>query len=125
MSKILSVGSKAELMVAAYLRKSGYIISKMNYRCKYGEIDIVAENDKYVLFVEVKMRGKNALVSPAEAVDAVKQHKIMLTAKDYLSKAHLGDIQPRFDVAEVFEEESTAVDRRYRLHYIRNAFGSF
>ena len=42
-----------------------------------------------------------------------------------LLKAHLGDLELRFDVAEVFEEESTAVNKRYRLHYIRNAFGNF
>lgn len=125
MSNFISSGSKAEIMVAAYLRKSGYIISKMNYHSKYGEIDIIAENRERVIFVEVKMRGKDAIVAPAEAVDAFKQRKILLTAKDYLLKAHLGDLELRFDVAEVFEEESTAVNKRYRLHYIRNAFGNF
>ena len=75
MSNFISSGSKAEIMVAAYLRKSGYIISKMNYHSKYGEIDIIAENRERVIFVEVKMRGKDAIMAPAEAVDVSNKEK--------------------------------------------------
>ena len=117
------IGKNAELMVADILRKNGAIVSKMNYRSRYGEIDIIAETRKHVLFVEVKLRKKDSLVSAAEAVDNYKQQKILLTAKDYLSKANLDeDLTVRFDVAEMtyeFDENGQAV---YDFNYIKNAF---
>ena len=117
------IGRKAELMVAGVLRKNGAIISKMNYRSRFGEIDIVAETHKYILFVEVKLRKKDALVSAAEAVDTYKQQRIMLTAKDYLSKAHIfDDLKIRFDVAEVTYEQDQNDKIKYTLNYIKNAF---
>lgn len=115
-------GKKAEKMVAEYLRKNGFSIYKMNYHCRFGEIDIVAENDEYLLFVEVKMRGENSLTTPAEAVDNLKQHRIIMTAKDFIYKSSLYELQPRFDVAEVYEI-SRGSEKAYRLNYIKNAFG--
>ena len=117
------IGKNAEIMVAGVLRKNGAIVSKMNYRSRYGEIDIVAETRKYVLFVEVKLRKKDSLVSAAEAVDGYKQQRILLTAKDYLSKAHLDeDLTVRFDVAEVTYETDKDGKIVYTLNYIKNAF---
>ncbi len=117
------IGKNAELMTAAVLRKNGAIISKMNYRSRYGEIDIVAETRKYILFVEVKLRKKSSLVSAAEAVDSYKQQRILLTAKDYLSKAHLDDeLTVRFDVAEVTYDTDPNGKVSYSLNYIKNAF---
>ena len=114
-------GKNAELLVAAFLRKNGLIISKMNYRSRYGEIDIVAESENRIYFVEVKFRGENYIVSPAEAVDTFKQQKLIKTAKDYIAKAHVEDLQPRFDVAEVFIINENG-NKHYRINYIRNAF---
>lgn len=118
-------GKLAEQMVASYLRKRGFIIPKTNYRSKYGEIDIIAEDKNFIVFVEVKYRSENSLFSPAEAVDINKQQKIMLTAQDYISKAYLGDLQPRFDVAEVSPIQNENKEKGYHLHYIPNAFGTF
>lgn len=115
------VGKAAELMVAGYLRSLGYIIVKMNYHSRFGEIDIIAEDRKHIVFVEVKLRQENALVSPAAAVDIHKQRKISLTAKDFLSKANLGELQPRFDVAEVFMQDDFS-NEKLRINYIKNAF---
>ena len=117
------IGRNAELMVASVLRKNGAIISKMNYHSRYGEIDIVAETRKYLIFVEVKLRKKDSLVSPGQAVDSYKQQRILLTAKDYLLKAHIDDeLQVRFDVAEVTYETDASGKVIYHLNYIKNAF---
>lgn len=122
MNLIHKKGRNAELMVAAYLRKSGCIIAKMNYHSRYGEIDIIAETHKTIIFVEVKMRSENSLVSPAEAVDQFKQRKIVSTANDFIIKSKITGLQPRFDVAEVFEETSPDGKKKYRINYIKNAF---
>lgn len=115
-------GKKAELMVAGYLRSKGCIISKMNYHSRYGEIDIIAENEKNLIFTEVKMRAVNSMVLPAEAVDINKQRRIILTAKDYISKTDVLALQPRFDVAEVYYENLPGGNKKYKIHYIKNAF---
>ncbi len=117
------IGKKAEQMVAEVLRKNGAIISKMNYRSRYGEIDIVAETHKYLIFVEVKLRKKGSMVSPGQAVDVYKQRRILLTAKDYIVKSQSGDmLKTRFDVAEVIYDIDSENKVSYKLNYIKNAF---
>ena len=83
-----------------YLEKHGYVTLDRNVHSRYGEIDVIAENDTFLCFVEVKTRAADAVVSPVEAVDYKKQQKIVLTAQQYL-QAHPMDKQPRFDVFEV------------------------
>ena len=122
MSYSIDKGKAAELMVAAFLRKNGCIIAKMNYHSRYGEIDIIAETQKTIMFIEVKRRKQDALVSPAESVDANKQRRIILTAEDFLSKSRLQHLQPRFDVAEVYEEDMPDGKTKMRVNYIKNAF---
>ncbi len=117
-------GKKAEQLVADFLREKGYIIAKMNYHSRFGEIDIIAENKKYVCFVEVKMRSENAIFTPAEAVDYRKQQKIILTAKNFLAKSNIPELQPRFDVAEVYRYTDEAGIKKLKLHYIKNAFNA-
>ncbi|MBR7132955.1 MAG: YraN family protein [Clostridia bacterium] len=116
-----TTGKKGEDMTARFLRKRGFAVVLRNYRCRFGEIDIIAETDEYIIFVEVKTRGGNCIGRPAEAVDAAKQQRIILTAEDYISKSGC-KLQPRFDVAEVtvLERQDGAVG--YSLNYIENAF---
>ena len=115
-----SLGEIAEDKVTQYLKTKGFYIARRNYHCRYGEIDIIAENDALVLFVEVKARNEDSIVSPAQAVDRYKASRIIKTATDYIRKSHC-DLQPRFDVAEVtvFEREDNT--HGYRLNYIKNA----
>ena len=113
------VGRDGENKVASFLRKNGYAIVKRNFQCRYGEIDIIAENDEYILFVEVKTRKKDSLVSGEESVNAFKQRRIMLTANDYIIKTECQK-QPRFDVAEVFLAKEKLKPKS--LNYIENAF---
>lgn len=114
-------GIEGEKRVASFLRKNGFSIVKRNFQSKYGEIDIIAQDEQFVLFVEVKTRKENSLVSGVEAVDAFKQRRIMLTANDYIAKTECRK-QPRFDIAvvTVFQKENNSLG--YKLKYIENAW---
>ena len=115
------VGKSGEDRVAAFLRSKGYKIIKRNYQCRFGEIDIIAQTGEYIVFVEVKTRRANSMISGIEAVDYRKRQRIMLTAEDYLSK-DLCELQPRFDVAEVTVLKKADGTESYNLNYITNAF---
>ena len=93
-------GNLGEDAVCAYLERQGAKILCRNYTIRGGEIDIIAQQGEFLLFVEVKTRRPGALVSGAAAVDAKKQKLIIRTAEQYLLKNPCG-LQPRFDVAEV------------------------
>ena len=95
------LGPWGESLAAEYLRKKHYELVGVNYRCRFGEIDIIAENKKYLVFVEVKLRKSDAYGRGAEAVDARKQEKLRTSAQLYLME-HPTDLQPRFDVVEVY-----------------------
>lgn len=114
------IGLLGEKKVAAFLRKHGHEILKRNYQCRFGEIDIIATKDDFIIFVEVKTRKKGSLVSAAEAVDNFKQQRILKTAEDFIVKTDC-ELQPRFDVAEVYFEEN-GENIKYFLNYIKNAF---
>ena len=113
------VGEKGESMVARFLQKQGFAIIKRNYQCRYGEIDIIAQNDRYILFVEVKTRSDHTTVRRYEYVNLSKQRKIFITADIYLRNNGFG-LQPRFDVAEVLVSKTGEMS----LNYIENAFGA-
>ena len=115
------LGKLGENMVVSFLKKQKCNIVARNYQCRFGEIDIIAETNEYILFVEVKTRTENSLVSGAEAVNHAKQKRIMLTAEHYLLTAE-STLQPRFDVAEVTVSISDDGKNHYSLNYIKNAF---
>lgn len=97
-----SVGAQKEHLAAEFLRRHGYVILEANYRCRQGEIDLIAEKDAYLVFVEVKYRSGNRFGSPIEAVDRQKQRKICYTAEHYLMKRGLSSDTPvRFDVVAI------------------------
>ncbi len=115
------IGQDGEKRVAEFLRRRSFSVIKRNYQCRYGEIDIIAENNEYILFVEVKTRKENALISGIDAVDFKKQQKIILSAQDYIVKT-ASEKQPRFDVAEVTVFEKADKNAGFSLKYIENAF---
>ncbi len=117
--KITGIGKSGEDFVADYLRDKDYIVIKQNFSNRYGEIDIIAESDDYILFVEVKTRKSDALVSGLDAVDRDKQNRIMNLANDFLSKFETQK-SPRFDVAEVTYTDFDNPD--FTLNYIESAF---
>ena len=108
------LGAKFEQAVSEYLTQHGFQILEMNYRCKQGEIDIVAKEDGYYVFIEVKYRNTTKYGLPQEAVGISKQKRICSAARYYLYSHNIGEYVPvRFDVAAVLEEKIT---------YIRDAF---
>ena len=106
-------GDWGEAQVAAYLRRRGWEIVAANYRCRFGEIDIIARHRGVLLFVEVKRRSSLRYGRPAEAVDRQKQAHILRTAQLYLQEKHIVDTAVRFDVIEVLPGE---------IRHIENAF---
>lgn len=115
------IGNTGEKLVADFMRKNGCRIIKRNYRCRFGEIDIIAVKAEYIIFTEVKTRAENSLFSPAEAIDGHKRKRILLAAQSFIQK-YGGDYQPRFDAAEVIVTEKSGGKPAYRLNYIKNAF---
>jgi putative endonuclease len=100
-----------------FLREKGCRILERNYRLKSGEIDLIARDGAYIVFVEVKTRGSLRYGAPREAVNAAKQARIIRTAQHYIIRKNLTDIDLRFDVIEVL----TAQDNPQIIH-IENAF---
>lgn len=113
------IGNIGEGYAAEYLKKHRYRIVSRNYRKKYGEIDIIAENKNYLVFVEVKTRHTDSLTSGAQAVDLNKQRRIIKTASAYLNENDV-DKYCRFDVCEIFVNSRTL--KLEKLNYIENAF---
>ena len=111
------IGKRGELAVARYLREHGYTVLTANYRCRFGEIDIIAENGQYIIFVEVKTRREGSISSPLEAVTSAKRRKIVRTAQMYLLENPSG-LQPRFDVCAVIRKR----DGRMEADYLPDAF---
>ena len=115
-----SVGKQHEERATAFLESRGYQILERNFTAPRGEIDLIAEDEQYILFTEVKLR-KSAAFAPARAsVDRRKQARLRTTAELYLAQFPTGR-QPRFDVAEVYAPEGTAT-RDPEIHYIEDAF---
>ena len=101
MEKSKTLGNWGEDLAAAFLEKKGCRILGRNYRCPYGEIDLIAEKGEYLLFVEVKLRKSDRFAAAAEYVDKRKQGKLRITAEYWLME-HDTLLQPRFDVVEVY-----------------------
>lgn len=111
-------GLLGEIYAARYLRKKGYKILSANYRTKSGEIDIIAEKNGTVCFVEVKTRSEGAYFSPYEAVDRKKEENVKSTAAAFLAQAKTGtDISIRFDIVEIVLSGGACAVR-----HIKNAF---
>jgi putative endonuclease len=112
-------GKEGELLVAQHLQKKGYTIIATNYRKRFGEVDLIAQKEDTIAFVEVKWRH-DPLIDPAELISPSKQKKIISIAKEFLSKHTDLDKVYRFDVA-LIEETYNSLN----LQYISNAFNAF
>jgi len=113
-------GDWGEALVADYLRDRGYQILSSKYRCRYGEIDLIARDGETLCFVEVKLRSNLDCGLPREFVTEGKKKRLRTTALFYLS-AHDPDSVCRFDVAEVYAD-SACSEGHTRIEYIENAF---
>jgi len=112
-------GNQAETFVAQQLQKQGFQIIARNYQKQYGEIDIIAQKDDTIAFVEVKVR-RSTIFPMGELVPYAKQHKIALVAKEYIVQQRIIDKICRFDVALVTQNPNLS----FSLSYIPNAFSA-
>ena len=111
------IGRQGESAAAEFMRKKRYRIIAMNYACRFGEIDLIAENRDYVVFVEVKSRKSASFAEAREFVTEAKQRRLAATAELWLMQ-HPTEKQPRFDVIEIY---CTDV-RVHSINHIENAF---
>ena len=110
-------GKKGELVAANFLKKQKYKIIEMNYKNKIGEIDIIAKDKEYLVFVEVKTRMSSMFGDPLEAIDEEKQFKIRNVATMFLVKNKLIDKVPiRFDVIAILGDDD------HEIRHIKDAF---
>ena len=114
------LGAWGEVQAVDHLRKKGYAILACNYRCRLGEIDIVAKNRDYLAFVEVKLRSTDRFAQAREYVGAAKQERIRTAAALWLSENETA-LQPRFDVIEIYGNE-TMDPKQLDIRHIENAF---
>ena len=116
-SRIVS-GDRGEAEVAKYLRRKGYTLLSSQWRCRIGELDLVAKSRRgHICFVEVKLRSQGAIALPREFVDEKKRERLRRAGAAYLAFYELDD-PARFDVAEVYALEDGTV----RIEYLENAF---
>lgn len=114
------VGAWGEAQAAEYLRKNHYQLVAAGYRSRFGEIDLIVQNRKYLVFVEVKLRKSGSFARAMEYVDRRKQDRLRITASMYLSD-HPTELQPRFDVIEIYAPEG--MDTRHpRIYHMEDAF---
>lgn len=97
MSKQRLIGKKAEDIACSYLQQNGLTLIQRNYQCRFGEIDLVMQDDDILVFVEVRYRSSNNFGGGIESVDANKRRKLVFAANHYLQNTD-GDQPTRFDV---------------------------
>ena len=117
-----NIGLFGENEAVNFLKKKGLNLLDRNYHSKYGEIDIIANDDKYIIFCEVKTRKDGIFSKPAEAVDEEKQKKILKTASIYLQQHKSLNLQPKFDVIEIIYEDFNGEEKVKSINHIENAF---
>ena len=113
------MGRWGEQQAADYLRRKNYTITGMNYSCRFGEIDVIAENREYLVFAEVKLRKNASHGTAREFVTRAKQERLISAAQLYLA-ANPTEKQPRFDVIEIYAPQGA--DGDIHINHIENAF---
>ncbi len=115
-----SSGRWGEERAARFLRRRGWRIIESNYSCRFGEIDLIAVRGETLAFVEVKTRKDASHGEAREFVTAAKQQRLLAAASLYLSE-HDSDLQPRFDVIEIYAPQGSET-RFPKINHIENAF---
>lgn len=113
-----TLGARGEAIAVAYLKGKKYRICERNFRCKAGEVDIVAKDGETYVFVEVKARRNEAFGPPQSAVTPFKQRQISKAALTWLSRNRLQDAAARFDVVALIVREHEVPE----IEHIVNAF---
>ncbi len=117
MAQHTTIGAQGEDIAARFLLSKKYEILDRNYRCRHGEIDIIARRKNVLIFVEVKTRRSSAFGSPLEAVSLKKQRSISAVAQAYLQHSRLSGSAARFDVIAILLGSGAP-----EIEHIENAF---
>ena len=113
-------GPWGEALAAEYLRKKGFRLVAAGYHSRFGEIDLIVKNKKYLAFVEVKLRKSDRFAGAMEYVDRRKQDRIRMTASIYLSQNETA-LQPRFDVIEIYAPQGMDTVKP-EINHLEDAF---
>lgn len=114
------LGRWGEAAAAEYLRRRGYTILACNYRCRLGEIDLIARRGNLVAFCEVKTRKDDRFAPAREFVDLAKQRRLRATAEVWLARQE-EELQGRFDVIEIYAPQGLDT-KRPKIQHLKDAF---
>lgn len=120
MGKNNLAGAWGEALAAEYLKKKRYKLVGAGYRCRFGEIDLIVQNRKCLVFVEVKLRKSDEFARAYEYVDRRKRERLRKTARLYLSQNPC-DLPCRFDVIEIYAPEGINTPKP-EIHHMEDAF---
>ena len=114
-----NLGSHGENLAAEFLKRRGYRILQRNFRLKFGEIDIVAQEGDTICFVEVRTKTTEEMGTPFESITSFKQRKLSKLALAYLKNQYKSvEVRARFDVVAVVAQEG----KEEKVELIKNAF---
>ena len=113
-----NIGKIGENRAVNYLKNKHILPLSTNYKSRYGEIDIIGHNDKYIVFVEVKTRKRVSVISGVECVSRKKQERIIKTACIFMQEKNINK-QPRFDIIEI---KNDSLGSPLTIKHIENAF---
>lgn len=111
------LGRWGEEVAAEYLKKRGYRLLAVGWQCRFGEIDLIMRDGSYLVFVEVKLRKSDSFAKAREFVTVSKQNRLRITAQAYLAE-HPVELQPRFDVVEVYAPQGMGTAAPEIYHWI-------
>lgn len=114
------VGAWGEALAADYLRKKHYLLVASGYRSRFGEIDLIVKDKKFIVFVEVKLRKTDTYAKAFEYVNHAKQNRIRTTASIFLAENETC-LQPRFDVIEIYAPFGMET-KKPTIHHMEDAF---
>ena len=120
MGKVNLLGAWGEALAADYLRKKHYQVIAAGYRSRFGEIDLIVKDRRFLVFVEVKLRKSGDFAKALEYVDQRKQDRIRITASMYLSQ-YPTNLQPRFDVIEIYAPQGMETSKP-QIYHLEDAF---
>lgn len=110
------LGKYGEELASRYLKKNGYIILERNYKCIYGEVDIIAKNNDCIVFVEIKTRKKIREIMPEDSIGYSKKQHLLKSAEYYISTLP-DEVNYRFDVVSI-----ELNDLQPEIYIIKDAF---
>jgi putative endonuclease len=120
-TKAIETGQKMENLACQYLKKKGLRLLLQNYRCKMGEIDLIMQDNDYLVFIEVRYRRQASHGSSLESIHYAKQVKLIRTAEYYLLTHHLSmNCNARFDIVAIDGKANLINECDLKIHWLKN-----